>query len=172
MRIKFRTAEVEILPEKVVSTFNDGKINEFYIGEWGENYKTIAEQFGYGNDWRKYGVEHELAHHFIADNMGWQYSWSLYSSAGKRSTEFSGPWPDHIAWEEHLVNAFQRYCKTNERDPHNVLHLCLRQDLDELAHTFNWIADMSLDYGCSLVYNHNNGEVDVVDISEPQTYAA
>ena len=106
--VKFRTATVDFYQDSIVSTFNDGKTNSFAL-IWNNTpeYRQIASDMGYGDDWYRYGQEHELAHHFIADNLGWAYSWALRPFKGK-----PGPWPDHIAWEEHIVNKFQRFCRT------------------------------------------------------------
>ena len=114
--ILFRTAAVEVTSDKITAEFNDGKRNTFHLSamEGDKEYRRIAKWAGYGDDWRQYGTHHELTHHWLADHLGWRYSWSLYENRHQ-------PWPDHIAWEEHLVNALARYLKTGIRDEHGVL---------------------------------------------------
>ena len=152
--VKFRTATVDFYQDSIVSTFNDGKTNSFAL-IWNNTpeYRQIASDMGYGDDWYRYGQEHELAHHFIADNLGWAYSWALRPFKGK-----PGPWPDHIAWEEHIVNKFQRFCRTRAEDEFKVLHLVLRADLEQKAVEFQTLCEMVLDKKINTRYNHETGE--------------
>jgi hypothetical protein len=112
---------------------------------------------GYGGDTDRYALEHELAHHFIADNLGWSYSWSVH-----KNEQHEAPWPDHIAWEEHLVNSFQKYSRTGEHDEYNVLHLVLGERLGPKAGEFQRLCKLALDEQLNVVYNGDNGTIERV----------
>lgn len=163
MEVIFRTARVDIGPYTINSTFNDGKVNEFYIGYKDSDYKEIAKSYGY-DDPVRYAQEHELAHHFIADNLGWKYSWSLHSSAGKNASNFKGEWPNHIGWEENIVNAFQHFCVDGTRDKWGVLH-CVFPDkkLVEKKFEFLRLCRKVLDKFLSVSYNHETGKISEID---------
>lgn len=123
--IQFRTATVEFHDGIMVSTFSDGKRNR-YDPSWAKDdqeYQDIAKWAGYGGDWQRYGIEHDLTHHWLADRLGWAWSWSLHENRRQ-------PWPDHIAWEEHVVNRLQRYARTGEPDEHGVLQAMFGGDLE------------------------------------------
>jgi len=114
--IRFRTALVEVEGDVVRSTFNDGRENAFYLSGVADSidYRRTAAWAGYGEDWRRYAIEHELTHHWLADRLGWKWSWSLHDNLPQ-------PWPDHIAWEEHLVNRLQRFARMGATDEFGVL---------------------------------------------------
>lgn len=157
LSVQFRTAFVEMDEWNIFSTFNDGKKNHFYIPA-GTSIET-ANLYGY-TDLTRYTLEHELCHHFIADNLGWKWSWSIHSSAGKIGSDFKGPWPNHIEWEENLVNAFQNYCHTGTRDKWQVLH-CVFPDekLERKKEEFLKLTRKSLDNQLNIMYNHESGKI-------------
>lgn len=137
--IIFRTASVEVGEHEIVATFSDGKVNRFGLA-WMENdeeYRRIARWAGYGDDWRRYGVEHELTHHWLADKLNWRWSWSLHSDVPQ-------PWPEHIAWEEHLVNALQRQMMAKQPDRFGQLQglfgSALGETIDQLRRTLERIS--------------------------------
>jgi hypothetical protein len=155
MKVQYRTALVEIDEWNIFATFNDGQVNQFYIPCIYDKpeYSDIAKKYGY-DDINRYCIEHELAHHFIADNLAWKWSWSVHSSAGKASSDFPVSWPNHIEWEENLVNAFQAYYKANIEDEWGTLHLVFSGDrLDELKQQFAKLCKKVLDEGCDIRYN-------------------
>lgn len=112
---RFRTASVLAFEGKLLHLFADGRANCFDVGSAVDaEYRRIASWAGYGSDYRAYGVEHELTHHWIADRLGWKWSWSLHDNPPM-------PWPDNVAWEEHLVNRWQRWCRARQVDDFDVL---------------------------------------------------
>jgi hypothetical protein len=131
--MEFRTATVAVSEGIVTAFFRDGKRNTINLN-WLDQpfYRDIARDHGYGDNWMLYGIEHELAHHFIADKLGWSYSWSIYQNPYQ-------PWPDHVAWEEHLVNSFQRYCRLGERDKYGQLENIFGSRLNEYRDEFQKI---------------------------------
>ena len=136
-KVFFRTATVTLTPETIEAEFNDGKVNIFHYGGKDESYKDVVELYGYGTDWRAYALQHELAHHFIADNLAWKWSWSLHSTAGKEFVQSNAAWPNHIEWEENLVNAFQQFMREGVKDQWNTLHMVFPPlKLESLANSF------------------------------------
>jgi hypothetical protein len=122
----FRTARVAVENGVITATFGDGKRNEFYLRAMAGNveYRRIARWAGYGDDWQRYGIEHELTHHWLADRLAWRWSWSLHE-------DLPQPWPEHIAWEEHVVNQLQRQMMTGEPDEFCVLEGLFGDSLGE-----------------------------------------
>lgn len=114
--IRFRTASVQIGERDIIATFKDGAINRFCFVIMGddEEYRAIARWAGYGDDWKRYAIEHELTHHWLADRLGWEWSWSLHDNPPQ-------PWPAHVAWEEHIVNRLQRLARAGGPDEFGVL---------------------------------------------------
>jgi hypothetical protein len=55
-----------------------------------------------------------LTHHWLADRLGWNWSWSLHDNPPQ-------PWPAHVAWEEHIVNRLQRLAHAGEPDEFGVI---------------------------------------------------
>lgn len=124
---KFRTATVRLSAGVITATFPDGYVNEMNT-HWlnTPEYRDIARWAGYGDQWRLYALEHELTHHWLADRMGWNYSYSLRENPPT-------PWPQHVAWEEHLVNALQRLAVTGEQDPYRVPNLIWGDHLERVV---------------------------------------
>ncbi len=114
--IRFRTALVDISDGVITATFNDDTTNTFHLCAMADDlkYRRITRWAGYGDDWYRYGLEHELTHHWLADRLGWNWSWSLHDNPPQ-------PWPAHVAWEEHLVNRLQRAAIAGEKDEFGVL---------------------------------------------------
>jgi len=154
--IQFRTAQVTVSKDTVTAVFNDGKTNEFYIPGKDDNYKQIAKWAGYSDDWERYAIEHELTHHFIADNLGWDYSWAVWTQ-----TWFDHPWPNYISWEEHIVNHLQRYTKLGVSDPVNVLPLVFGERLDPLRAVLVVLWKKVLDKPAKIIYNHETQKIEV-----------
>lgn len=135
--IKFKTATVTIEGKHLKATFRDGKENNFYFDNWIHDnleYQQIARDMGY-DDVERYAVDHELMHHFIADQLGWNHSFAVYEN-----TWYDEPWPAHIAWEEHIVNKMQRYVKTREPDEYGVLQKIFRERLGGVGYRFHLLS--------------------------------
>ncbi len=124
--IRFRTATVEIGKDSILATFKDGSANRFSFLGLGENeeYRDIARWAGYKEDWRRYAIDHELTHHWLADRLGWEWSWSLHDNPPQ-------PWPAHVAWEEHLCNRLQRAAMTGAVDEFGVLQAVFGERLND-----------------------------------------
>lgn len=123
----FRTATVRLHGGILRSTFGDGVVNDYYVN-WATDdlaYQDIARWAGYGEDWVRYGIEHDLAHHVLADFLGWRWSFSLHDNPPQ-------PWPEHISWEEHLANALQRKMTLNVEDPCGVLDRVYKDGMIDL----------------------------------------
>jgi hypothetical protein len=125
--ILFRTALVVIYGDTFTATFQDGCQNRFCLAAMEDDaeYRRIAEWARYGDEWRRYGAEHELTHHWLADRLGWEWSWSLHDNLHQ-------PWPAHTAWQGHIVNSLQRLICAGEPDEHGVLP-ALFPDLNSTA---------------------------------------
>lgn len=119
---KFKTANVTISEGIVTAVFKDGKTNEFNT-HWLDRpeYRQIALKHGFSEDWRFYAYTHELTHHWLADRLGWEWSWAIHDN---QDHPIDGM-PAHIAWEEHIVNRLQRFLMTGKRDEHGVLYAVL-----------------------------------------------
>lgn len=119
---RFRTACVLSFEGKLIHLFADGRSNVFDVeAAANEEYREIARWAGYGDDYKRYGLEHELTHHWLADRLGWKWSWSLHDNPPQ-------PWPDNVAWEEHLVNRWQRSARAGAIDEFGVLDAVVRRD--------------------------------------------
>ena len=117
MEFNFRTAAVTISEGIVTAIFRDGAKNEFN-SHWADrgNYRDIARDMGFGEDWQFYALTHEITHHWLADRLAWNWSWAVHDDI-----HYQGEMPAHIAWEEHMVNKLQRFVMTNKPDEHGVL---------------------------------------------------
>jgi hypothetical protein len=122
--ILFRTAAVDVDKRGIRATFSDGTKNSFHLSAMSSvpEYRNVAEWAGYGDDWQRFGREHEIAHHWLADRLGWPWSWSLHDNPPQ-------PWPAHVAWEEHICTRLQRLSRTGERDEFKVLPMVFGSDL-------------------------------------------
>jgi hypothetical protein len=111
---QFRTATVTIEDGIIRAVFSDGRINELNT-HWVDkpDVHAAAQEMGYDDNWQRYITEHELTHHWLADRMGWKYSYSLYEDPREE-------WPQHVAWEEHLVNSIQKRYHADKPDPYGV----------------------------------------------------
>ena len=122
LQINFKTAAFTISEGIVTAIFRDGKVNEFNT-HWLDRpeYRQIARDHGFGEDWRFYALTHELTHHWLADRLGWEWSWAIHDDEHHALDAM----PAHIAWEEHIVNRLQRFIMTGQRDEHGVLYAVL-----------------------------------------------
>lgn len=125
MKFDFRTAAVTIEEGIVTAIFSDGKVNEFNT-HWADrgNYRDIARDMGFRDDWQHYALTHELTHHWVADRLGWNWSWAVHDDI-----HYEGEMPAHIAWEEHIVNKLQRLVMSGQEDEHGVLQALFEPNL-------------------------------------------
>lgn len=158
-QVKFRTALVEIDRWNIWATFSDGVRNQFWLPGRPKDYAEIAETYGY-TDKDRYAFEHELAHHFIADNLGMKWSWSVHDGASFENRPTPAQWANHIAWEENIVNAFQHYCIDGTRDRWGTLHCVFPENkLNNKRSEFRELTRKVLDKKRSVFYNHETGHV-------------
>ncbi|MCT7377088.1 hypothetical protein [Chelativorans salis] len=125
-------------PGRVETIFReDGSVAEADV-HWGDPDHIRASWYaGYGGDQRRMLTEHEIAHSFIADELGWPYSWSLWSAAHGTSTKRPmGEWSPRVRDEEHLVVSLQRYVNTGLEDEHGKLREAFGERLPEVARRF------------------------------------
>ncbi|WP_407529419.1 hypothetical protein [Methylobacterium oryzisoli] len=133
--LEFRTASLAIHEHDIITTFReDGSQSRMWppIGEaW---YQAIARNLGY-TDPLQYAREHEITHHWLADEMGWPHSWSLWSAAHGAwdSSKPARPWSQRVKDEEHTVNSLQRYINTGEVDAYGCLQAQWGDELPEAA---------------------------------------
>lgn len=120
-RWEFRTATVVVTDTEVISTFKaDGRVNRFWLPDkegmgW---YREVVRWAGYGEDWRRYAIEHNLTHHWLADQLGHPWSEALHDGDAERPLEFA---PSGQRREEHLVNRLQRCLRTGQGDEYGAM---------------------------------------------------
>lgn len=122
--VEFLAAEVEIWPFKVVSRFlEDGSVSEFWPPVEKPSFREAAAEMGYSDPMR-YGLEHDLAHHLLAEVLGWPHSRSIWADAHGRTKGADGsdrPMPPSVAYDEHLTNRLQRWVNLGTADPFGAL---------------------------------------------------
>lgn len=100
--IVFRTARVIHVPGFLFSMFEDGLCCSMEIERGsGSEYRGIARWAGYGDDWRRYSIDHDLLHHAVSDALG------RPSIALRRAACGLGPSQESEV-EELAVRSFQR----------------------------------------------------------------
>lgn len=146
--IEFRTATVSVLPDRVETAFReDGSVAVASV-KWGDrDHIEASKHAGYGGDQHRMLVEHEIGHSFIADELGWPHSWSLWSavhgSGEKRPME---RWSSRIRDEEHLVVSLQRYVNTGVEDNYGRLRESFGNRLPRVAGCFVALARPWLEF--------------------------
>lgn len=128
----------------------DSSVNELHVynlanEEW---YLKICEDHGYGRDWRRYSIEHDLTHHWLADFLGEPYSEAIWLGAHGVSIP-QEKWHWSLSHEEHLVNSLQRYVRTGEVDAWDWLHRKFGSD-ENLAEIKSSLLEL---YGLALPMN-------------------
>lgn len=112
--------EVLVQDGRVTTTFFDGATAVFDPGSCDHRLQEAARTLGYGDRWEAFGVDHELAHHFLAVALQWPCSTIVWQSAhqGRRPPGWrrDGEWP-YTGWdEEHLVNSLVCMLQTGTWD--------------------------------------------------------
>lgn len=100
----FDTAVMVLTDAAATSCFSDGVFNQLWLTEPGD-HPAFAREAGYGEDWRRYIVEHDVLHHLVADELGQPWSWALHDGDGSVPVDQA---PQRIRDEEHLVQSLQR----------------------------------------------------------------
>lgn len=109
--IEFDTAVTVLASDTMIHVFTDGVFNQMNL-DWGEHREADAREAGYGADWRRFAIEHDLAHHIVADAMGWPWSFALHDGDGTLDLKDA---PAPIQQEEAIVVALQRFLRAGER---------------------------------------------------------
>jgi DICT domain-containing protein len=142
VEIPLRTARVVVLSEGVATYFREDDSVAVAEVRWGdEDHIKAAWHAGYGGDQLRMLVEHEIAHSFVADEMGWPHSWSLWSAAhGTGDKRPMTEWSPRVRDEEHLVVALQRYANTGIEDEYGKLREAFGEALPSVARRFVGLA--------------------------------
>lgn len=140
--IGFRTAAVAVRPEGVETRFReDGSVAAASV-HWGDPDHIAASWLaGYGGDQYRMLVEHEIGHSFIADELGWPHSWSLWSAVhGSGEQRPMEEWSGRVRDEEHLVVSLQRFVNTGCKDREGRLEAVFGPRLPHVARQFVAVA--------------------------------
>lgn len=121
--IQFRSCTVTVHADFIETRFNeDGSVSRFVPPLDEPDFQAAARYAGYGDDPWRHAVEHDIAHAWLADALGWPHSWSVWSSAHGTAHRPGRSWSQRVADEEHLVVSLQRYVNTGLKDDeHGVL---------------------------------------------------
>jgi hypothetical protein len=137
---EFRTAEAWVYHDHIVSVFREDRSkSEFRPPLRDRDFVFAAIEMGYPHSDRgimQYGLEHDLTHHFVADELGWPHSWSIWSAAHSTwdPNKTAGKWSQRVADEEHLVNRLQKYVNTGQVDEdYGVLRGTFGSNLRDVA---------------------------------------
>jgi hypothetical protein len=136
--VPLRTAHVAVYPDGTVTTFSeDGSQAIATVKPGDQGHIEAARHAGYGDDQYRMLVEHEIAHSFVADQLGWPHSWSLWSAAhGTGEKRPMSGWSPRVRDEEHLVVSLQRFVNTGQEDAYGKLWEAFGEDLPAVARRF------------------------------------
>jgi hypothetical protein len=129
---------------RVKTTFFDGHSSTFVPKLCDSRLKAASEALGYGTRYERFGVDHEMTHHFVALSLQWPCSSIIWQSAhrGKRHPLWrkDKEWP-YTGWdEEHLVNRLMVYTQRGTPDPENIIHDVWGDRLPKVAaHLAAWL---------------------------------
>jgi hypothetical protein len=132
--IQFTPCLFEVHDGWTLTTFWDGSVNEMHAWALSDDlkYREIARQHGYGNDWLRYAVDHDITHHWWADYGGYLCSEAIW--LGARGVNIPQKyWHWSLSHEEHMVNSIQKYVQTGEIDAWNWLGRLFGDDLPVAA---------------------------------------
>lgn len=133
----------------------DGSENHYHPPCWSLDYLRAAQEMGYSDPMR-YTVEHEIAHHLVADKAPvsgsrclfdpvtpgpkhppaygagrcWIFSRIIYRACHNLPMSMEEP---ESAAEEHLVNRLQRYANLGQADPYGELERVFGERLPAVA---------------------------------------
>lgn len=131
--------------ESLVKTvFFDGCSSTFVPANCDENLHEAAQVLGYRGSWERFGIDHEMTHHFVAMALQWPCSTIVWQAAhkGRRPHGWrrDGAWP-YGGWdEEHLVNRLLAHSVMGEADPEGIIEEVWGDRLPRLlSHLTHWI---------------------------------
>lgn len=118
-----------IIGEQVnTSVFADGKVNQMWVHEPTDG-GAAAREFGYGDQWWTFITEHDLAHHFVADRLGWPHSYAIHDAPPVPLAEA----PAEVQHDEHMANRMLALINLGQPDPHGCLQAEFGDRLDAAA---------------------------------------
>jgi hypothetical protein len=110
----FNAARVRVYADHIETRFyEDGSISRFYPPVGKEDFEGAARYAGYADSLR-FGLEHDILHHYLSESLGWERSYVVWWAAHGEPHD-----PDTQGWrdlEEHVVIRMQRYWHTGEID--------------------------------------------------------
>lgn len=115
--LQFARSAVILTEPATTSLFMDGTFNQMWLIDPGD-HPIFAREAGYGLDWRRYIVEHDLLHNLVADARGHPWSFALHDGAGDTPLDRAS---SRIREEEHIVQRLQRLMMLGECDHYGVL---------------------------------------------------
>lgn len=132
--LRFRTALMVVGVDRIVSVFSDAHVNVMHLPSVDTpGQRAIARAHGYGGNWQRFTVEHDAAHHFLADARGEPWSAALHDGDGTVPLHLA---PQHMRDEEHLVNRFLARLRLGEPDPYGALERVFAGRLAALGAVF------------------------------------
>lgn len=128
----FNNAILTATEKRISVHFSDGHSNQLWFdGVDSEEYRAIARWAGYGEDWRRYAVEHDVVHCWLSDYLGEPWCDCLYSPSG---LDVESDAPRAHKDREHIVNRLQRWIRTGEPDEYGVVQrMGLDRQIDVLG---------------------------------------
>jgi len=116
--LTFARCSIRLDADMAVTTFDDGTVNEMHrSGVDNAEQRRVARWAGYGDDWWRYTLEHDVTHAWWADTVGDGRSLALYQPEAAPIDDASNA----MRYEEHCVNRLQRMLKTGEADEYGCL---------------------------------------------------
>jgi len=109
MPIQIGTATLALTEQGCVSSYPDASSYGAYPHNT-PHYHVIAHRCGYGDDLRRYCVEHEAAHHIVSEWIVGHPSHVIWSLA-----HGDEPHQGVATLEEMAAQQFQRWLRANER---------------------------------------------------------
>lgn len=133
--ILFKNVTITASDTVIANVFSDGLVRHFWLDGVRDNaeYHAIARWAGYGSDWHQYAVEHDAAHHFIAEWKGEPYCPVLRDP-------LDVPIDDAPRWMrdiEHLANRLQRWARLRIPDEYGQLERLFGDQLDRATEQFS-----------------------------------
>jgi hypothetical protein len=108
----------------IKTMYDDGMFSIFVPPTDDPEFCRIAAWAGYG-DPIQYGIEHDIAHSFVANTLGYEVSRVVWADCHggtdeARAREDKNVYPT-LDDEEHLCNRLQRYANTGAEDEFQII---------------------------------------------------